>query len=162
MDNYNKWKELKLIKVKCSYIIICLSILITGIIYDSMRRRHLNIESCWIMTADTTDFSPYAFCIFQTQDEFYNYCDLYNQDHEYINQIDLDFSKNTYIITYGAPIREMYYSPITTIFCDPSPNYGMAWRKGKYFLMIEYYKPDNKIYLYEIAKNTNISEVIGM
>ncbi len=107
-------------------------------------------------------FYPDAYIIFHTEKEFIESA-VYSYHGSIIKRsMNLNFDKYSYVIVYGAKVKRMYYSIKTTIFDDKSPYYCSAIRNKKLCLFIEYQKPDNYIYIYQIDKNCMLKSFGGI
>lgn len=65
----------------------------------------------------------------------------------FIESNKIDFRRYSYVMVFGAPIKEMYYSLKTTIFDDKSPSYAKAIKYNKKMC---FYKicSSNRVYIY--------------
>lgn len=117
-----------------------------------------------IINHDSNQSYSCTYKLINGQKEMESYLNLLTVSEKcmYSNNLDLDFSKYTYVIVQGAKLKRMYWSFKRTLFDDPSPAYAKAYREGKKSLFVQYNTPDGGIYIYRINKNFSLSNLNGL
>lgn len=142
------------------YIIIAfISITVPSLLFLFYSKHYIRYSACYKIKTLKTPFYPDAYCFINSKDKF----DLCVTPHDnafdetkFIEYYKIDFNRYTYVIVYGAPIKNMYYSLKTTLWDDDSPSYDRAIRYNKKFVVINYEHPTGYIYLYRIKKDLSL------
>lgn len=143
-------------------IFLVAALLIAGSACIFWRKHPVRYQACYRIPGAETTFYPDAYRFLNSEEELLQSIGLIGLDTTYFSRLGLDFERHTYILVFGAPIREMYHSLKTTLFDDKSPGYASARRYGKRCVFIDYDRPDNGLYLYEIDKSPNLTGFNGL
>ena len=138
-------------------------------------KNYVEYDKYYKVNSGKTDFRPGAYCFYHVESYdstkphqpaisyLYSYNQRYHRyDTSALDSIDFDFTRYSYLVVYGAKVKNMYWNFITTTFEDDSPSYCCARRYGQQFVKIEYEEPDGNIYIYRIKHNEALTGYCGL
>lgn len=140
-------------------------IIVLILAYLSFKKHYISYSACYKLTSVSTPFYPDAYRFINTIHEFdvvFKSMDTTYNLETFFDSCDIDLNSYTYLIVVGAPIKEMYYSYVTTVFADKSPDYAKAIRKNKKCVFIDYYPPTGHVYIYRIKQDLSLSGFDGL
>ncbi len=135
------------------------------LMYFIYNKHYIQYNACYKFPMLKTSFYPDAYKFINTREDFEKYTELIDNAINLSSIFEirkLDFEKYTYILVFGAPVKNMYYSLKTTFCDDKSPSYARARKYKKKCVFIEYEKPTGHIYLYEINKDESLTGFNGI
>ena len=148
------------------YLIVgFIATIVLSLLYIAYSKHYIRYSACYKLTMLKTCYYPDAYRFINTKEDFEIYVELLNNTIDVKKIIDsnkLDFNKYTYVIVFGAPIKEMYYSLKTTILDDKSPSYAKAIKHKKKCVFIKYAPPTGDIYIYRIKKDLSLTGFNGI
>lgn len=142
---------------KRALICFCLLLIVASVGYAFCYQINVKVYS-YKKIEQSDGFYPDAYRVFHTEKEFRESAVCLYHGKKILQAIDMNFEKYSYVIVYGAKVERMYYSFKTTIFDNVSPSWAKPFRHGKFCLFLKYQHPDNNIYIYQIEKNSYLSE----
>lgn len=156
-------KNLRFIGIATIFVIITISLS-----YIFFKKHYISYSAYYRLSFCQTEFYPLAYRFINSEQELIKLLALKDNGRNketrirsVLSSIDFDFNNHTYLIVYGAPVKDMYYSIKTTLFDDISPSYASARRYGKQCVFINYSLPTGYCYIYELEKNTDITGFDG-
>ena len=139
--------------------------MVFGLFFIICNKHYIKYSACYKLAITKTPFYPDAYKLINTKEELLSNIKLINnviKEESVIDINKLDFYNHTYLLVFGAPIKNMYYSFKTTLFDDKSPSYAKAIRHNKKCVFINYNVPTGYTYLYEIAKDETLTGFCGI
>ncbi len=146
-------------------IVVFITTIVLSLFYIAYSKHYIKYSACYKLVTLKTPFYPDAYRFINTKEDFEIYIGLMDNTIDVKSFIDynkIDFKRYTYIMVFGAPVEEMYYSLKTTIFDDKSPSYAKAMRFKKKCVLIKYAPPTGYIYIYRIKKDLSLTGFNGM
>ncbi len=133
---------------------LLIAVIIAGIVFN--KKIYIMPNACYdIPNASCDGFYPWADKVVNSAVEYVKlYTDIAPQIAPQLKALKeehrFDFDKYTYVLVYGAKVKNMYISLKSTLLED----FGVprAYRQGKFWLRINYGEEDNKMHLYRIDK----------
>lgn len=147
---------------KTIYIIIIIVFTLLGYLF--FNKKYIEYELvCKIPNSDNK-FYPDAYEFFHSKENLTRYFNRNDRTKEYgktCQNIDFDFSKNSYVIVYGKKVKKMFHSYKTSLFNDISPSYSKP--QGKTLIIIEYDEDsDEGVFIYRIEKKSKFRGFYGV
>lgn len=135
-------------------VLLVIAIIIAGIVFNKNIYIMPN-ASYDIPNASCNGFYPWADKVANSEVEYVKlYTDIAPQIATQLKALKedhhFDFNKYTYVLVYGAKVKDMYISLRSSLIED----FGIprAYSMGKFWLRINYGEVDNKYHLYRIDK----------
>ena len=95
------------------------------LMYFIYNKHYIQYNACYKFPMLKTSFYPDAYKFINTREDFEKYTELIDNAINLSSIFEfrkLDFEKYTYILVFGAPVKNMYYSLKTTFCDDKSPS----------------------------------------
>lgn len=107
-----------MIKHRLYKVIVSISITVLSLLYLVYSRHYISYSACYKLASLKTPFYPDAYRFINTKEDFevcINSMNHISGTYHFIESCKMDFKNYTYLIVFGAPVRDMYYSIKTTI-----------------------------------------------
>lgn len=143
-------------------LVVVFAILFIGVewwIHVFDKKTYVPVEE--VCVPSQSDFYPLGYVFVHNKKKAKNLLSIFEDNQpimfEKLKDFDFDFNRYSYLITYGAPVKKIYYSMKTTWWDDPDPPYAKCRKKGLKFVAVEYKEVDKKAHLYKLDRDTTLS-----
>lgn len=148
------------------YLIVGLiAAIVLSLFYIAYSKHYIKYSACYKLKTLKTPYYPDAYRFINTK-EVFEVC-IESVDNtidvkKFIESNKIDFRRYSYVMVFGAPVKDMYYSLKTTIFDDKSPSYAKAIKYKKKCAFIKYAHPTGYVYIYQIKKDLSLTGFNGI
>ena len=152
-------------KKRLFLIVVFTATIVLSLLSIAYSKHYIKYSARYKLTTLKTPYYPDAYRFINTKEDLEVCIESVNDTVDVKNFIEsnkIDFRRYSYVMVFGAPIKEMYYSLKTTIFDDKSPSYAKAIKYNKKCVFIKYAHPTGYIYIYRIKKDLSLTGFNGI